>query len=97
MEVKHVSSTRCLTQQVSILSALGNLNTHSAVWGILAAYHAKTRLFGDLCTTENQSNIIQERGKGKKCGEVALYQKNIAVIKMIWIKPKKPGTQFAKY
>lgn len=73
MEVKHVSSTHCLTQQVSILLALSNLNSHSGVWSILAAHHAKTGLFGNLCTREQQSKIIQERGKGKKCGEAALF------------------------
>lgn len=76
--------------------ALGNLNSHSGVWSILAAYHVKIRLFGNLCTREKQSTIIQEKGKGKKCEAVALCQVNIAVLKIILIKPKKPGTQFAK-
>lgn len=76
--------------------ALGNLNSHRGVWSILAAYHAKIRLFGNLCTREKQSTIIQERGKGKKCETVALCQTNIAALKIMLIKPKKPSTQFAK-
>lgn len=76
--------------------ALGNLNSHSGVWRILAGYLAKPRLFGNLGTREKQSKIIQERSKGKKCGEVALCQTNRGVIKMVLIKPKKPGAQFAR-
>ena len=72
MEVKHVSSTHCLTRQVSILLALGNLNSHSGVWSLLAVHHAKTRLFSNLGTREKQSNIIQERDKGKKCGNASV-------------------------
>lgn len=58
--------------------ALGNLNSHSGVWSILAVYHAKFRLFDNLCTREKPSIIIQEKGKGKKCEAVALCQTKIA-------------------
>lgn len=89
--MKRGSSTHGLTWKASILSALGNLNSHSGVWSILAARHAKTRLFDNLCTREKQSMIIQERGKSRKCGQVSLCQTNMAVIKRILIKPKKPA------
>lgn len=65
--------------------ASGNLNSHSGVWSIFVAYHAKLRLFSNLCTREKWSKTVQERGKGKKCGEVALCQTNIAVIRKIFI------------
>lgn len=70
--------------------ALGNLNSWSGVWSILAAYHAKIRLFGNLCTREQQSKIIQERDEGEKYEVAALCQTNIAVLQTILIKPKKP-------
>lgn len=85
MEVKHVSPTHYLTLKVSILLALGNLNSHSGVWSILAVYHAKLRLFGNLCTRENQSKLTRERDRTKSVKDLLLCQENIAVIKIILI------------